>query len=111
MMEPKTSLDPDDWDELRALGHRMLDDMIDHIADIRRRPVWQAAPPANPGAHDTALPLHPSDLSAVYQEFGETIAPYSSGNVTPALWAGSKAAVRLSACWPRCWPPVERQSR
>jgi aromatic-L-amino-acid decarboxylase len=32
------------WDELRAAGHRMLDDMVDYIADIRERPVWQPIP-------------------------------------------------------------------
>ena len=32
------TLDPKDWDDIRALGHRMLDDMIDYAADIRRAP-------------------------------------------------------------------------
>ena len=31
-------------DELRAHGHRMLDDMIDYVANIRERPVWQPIP-------------------------------------------------------------------
>ena len=39
-----TSLDPDDWDELRAHAHRMLDDMIDYLATVRERPVWQPIP-------------------------------------------------------------------
>jgi aromatic-L-amino-acid/L-tryptophan decarboxylase len=39
------SLDPSDWSELRSLGHRMLDDMFDHIATLRDRPVWQEPPP------------------------------------------------------------------
>ena len=30
--------------EIRALGHRMLDDMIDYVATIRERPVWQPIP-------------------------------------------------------------------
>ena len=28
-------LDPTDWDSVRAQGHRMLDDMIDHLRDLR----------------------------------------------------------------------------
>src|SRR2546429_6999525 len=37
-------LDPQDWSELRELGHRMVDDMIDHLATVAQRPVWQAMP-------------------------------------------------------------------
>jgi len=29
------SLDPEDWDELRALGHRMLDDLMSELENIR----------------------------------------------------------------------------
>ena len=41
---PGETLDPQDWDEIRAQGHRMLDDMIDYIATIRERPVWRPIP-------------------------------------------------------------------
>ena len=37
------TLDPEDWASMRALGHRMVDDMMDYIETIRDRPVW--APP------------------------------------------------------------------
>ena len=42
--EVSETLDPDNWDEIRLLGHRMLDDMIDHIASVRERPVWRPIP-------------------------------------------------------------------
>ena len=38
------SLDPADWTDVRALGHRMLDDMFDYIEHIRTRPAWQPIP-------------------------------------------------------------------
>ena len=41
-----TSLDPADWDAFRAQGHRMLDDMVDFLAGVRERPVWQKVPDA-----------------------------------------------------------------
>ena len=41
---PEETLDPDDWEAMRALGHRMVDDMLDHLKDLRERPVWQHAP-------------------------------------------------------------------
>ena len=31
------TLDPENWDELRALGHKMLDDMIDRQQNMRAR--------------------------------------------------------------------------
>jgi len=33
--ESSETLDPQDWDGIRAQGHRMLDDMIDYVANIR----------------------------------------------------------------------------
>ena len=44
MDERPTSLDPADWSDLRAQGHRMLDDMFDYLEKLRERPVWQHAP-------------------------------------------------------------------
>ncbi len=35
--ESSETLDPQNWDEIRAQGHRMLDDMIDYVANIRDR--------------------------------------------------------------------------
>ena len=32
------TLDPKDWDELRQLGHRMLDDMLDYLSTVRDKP-------------------------------------------------------------------------
>jgi len=33
------SLDPADWTNLRALGHRMIDDMFDHLQSLPDGPV------------------------------------------------------------------------
>jgi hypothetical protein len=38
------TLDPADWDELRALAHQMVDDMLTHLETVRDRPVWQPMP-------------------------------------------------------------------
>ena len=40
----RTDLDPADWRETRALGHRMLDDMLDWLEGARGRPVWEQMP-------------------------------------------------------------------
>ena len=35
------TLDPADWQSMRALGHRMVDDMMEYLETLRDRPVWQ----------------------------------------------------------------------
>ena len=42
--ESSQTLDPENWDDIRAQGHRMLDDMLDYISNIRERPVWRPIP-------------------------------------------------------------------
>ena len=32
------------WGEMRALGHRMIDDMMDYLQSVRERPAWQPVP-------------------------------------------------------------------
>jgi hypothetical protein len=50
------SLDPADWPELRALAHRMLDDVLDDMAGIRQQPVWRPMPGDVREAWTDALP-------------------------------------------------------
>src|SRR5438045_7934841 len=79
------SLDPQDWSEFRALAHRMLDEAIDGIANVRSRPVWQPIPDAVRAAVRTDLPRAATDLAEVYREFSEHVAPYATGNVHPGF--------------------------
>jgi aromatic-L-amino-acid decarboxylase len=98
--EPSETLDPSDWEELRAQGHRMLDDMIDYIAGVRDRPVWQPIPDAVRSEFRAALPRQPSGLADVYREFTDFIAPYATGNVHPGFmgWVhGGGSAVGMLA--------------
>jgi len=78
---PTTTLDPADWDRLRAQGHRMLDDMIDHLASLSVQPVWQPAPDHVRAAFDAPLPLEPTELSDVHVDFRSLVLPYHGGNL------------------------------
>ncbi len=94
------TLDPQDWDEIRAQGHRMLDDMFDYAADIRERPVWQPIPDEVRARFRSNLPHQPSDLGEVYREFADFIVPYATGNVHPGFmgWVhGGGTAVGMLA--------------
>ncbi len=45
--EPEVTLDPgsaQEWDELRTLGHRMVDDMLDYLRTVRERAAWRPLP-------------------------------------------------------------------
>jgi len=83
--EASESLDPQNWDDIRAQGHRMLDDMIDYAADVRERPVWRPIPDDVRARFRARLPRQPSDLGEVYREFTDFIVPYATGNVHPGF--------------------------
>jgi aromatic-L-amino-acid decarboxylase len=94
------TLDPQNWDDIRAQGHRMLDDMIDYAANIRDRPVWQPIPDEVRARFHAKLPRQPSDLGEVYREFTDFIVPYATGNVHPGFmgWVhGGGTAVGMLA--------------
>jgi aromatic-L-amino-acid/L-tryptophan decarboxylase len=94
------TLDPQDWATFRAQGHRMLDDMIDYIADIRERPVWQPIPTEIREQFRAPLPHAPSELADVYREFSDFVVPYATGNVHPGFmgWVhGGGSAVGMLA--------------
>jgi glutamate/tyrosine decarboxylase-like PLP-dependent enzyme len=95
-----TSLDPQDWSELRTLAHRMLDDAIDQIANVRERPVWQPAPGNVRAQFQADVPRAATDLGDVYREFSDLVAPYAIGNVHPGFmgWVhGGGTAVGMVA--------------
>ncbi len=79
------SLDPDDWAALRAQSHRMLDDMLDYVENIRERPVWQAAPPEARARFQVPLPRGPGTLAGAHQSFLDDVLPYAVGNVHPGF--------------------------
>jgi glutamate/tyrosine decarboxylase-like PLP-dependent enzyme len=84
-MKPNPSLDPEDWQALRAQGHRMLDDMLDYLEHIRARPVWQPIPPEVRADFKQPLPQHPSELSDVHEIFMREVLPYAVGNAHPGF--------------------------
>jgi glutamate/tyrosine decarboxylase-like PLP-dependent enzyme len=76
-------LDPDDWGALRALGHRMLDDMLGHLREVRAEPVWRPLPEAARALLRAPLDVTGADPSAVYERFRATVLPYGTGNTHP----------------------------
>ncbi len=79
------SLDPQDWPSLRRLGHRMLDDMFDHIEHVRDRPVWTPMPPGSRAALRCGLPRQGMAPEEAYDRFQQHIQPYATGNLHPGF--------------------------
>ncbi|MDD5297098.1 MAG: pyridoxal-dependent decarboxylase [Rhodocyclaceae bacterium] len=97
------SLDPEDWPGLRAQGHRMLDDMLDYLESLNRRPprpVWQPIPDEARAGFRKPLPRAPGDLAEAHRRFMDSVLPYSVGNAHPAFmgWVhGGGTAVGMLA--------------
>jgi aromatic-L-amino-acid/L-tryptophan decarboxylase len=80
------TLDPEDWDELRELGHRMVDDMFAYLQSLRDRPVWRPVPDEVRQALETPLPEEGKPAGEVYEEFTRNVLPYPLGNIHPSFW-------------------------
>ena len=80
------SLDPQDWSSLRALGHRMLDDMITYLETVGERPVWRPTPHEVKAQLRQPLPRQPQPPEEVYSDFQELVSPYPMGNIHPRFW-------------------------
>ena len=82
----ENTLDPEDWPALRALGHRMLDDMFEHLQTLREQPAWQAVPTATRDSLREPLPHKGASEEEVYEEFKTNVLPYTNGNRHPRAW-------------------------
>jgi len=83
--DPGRTLDPSDWPALKTQAHRMLDDILDYVENIRERPVWQPIPDPVRARFRGDLPATPSDLADVHDEFMRYILPFATGNVHPGF--------------------------
>jgi aromatic-L-amino-acid/L-tryptophan decarboxylase len=81
------TLDPQDWTELRELGHRMLDDMLDYLRTVRERPVWKPLPTELNQEFDRPLPVAPEGIEQAYEDFVQHVMPYPLGNIHPRFWS------------------------
>ena len=84
--QEEETLDPHDWEEIRALGRQMVDDMIDYLRDVRGRPVWQPIPEDVKTQLQDSLPRHPMPARDVYDAFKRNVLPYPTGNIHPRFW-------------------------
>ena len=77
---------PAEWTEFGALGHRMLDDMLQYLASLSDRPAWQDVPQPVRAALDEEVPRHGIGADAAYRHFAERVLPYPNGNLHPRFF-------------------------
>ena len=85
--DTEETLDPTDWGAVRALSHRLVDDSIDYLRDVRQRPVWQEMPAAVKSTFEASMPRFSTPLDEVYRQVTENLMPYPMGNIHPRFWS------------------------
>ena len=80
------TLDPEDWDAMRQLGHKMVDDIMTYLQTVRSRPVWRPIPDSVRGKLNLPLPQGPQHAQQAYEDFCDTVLPHPMGNIHPRFW-------------------------
>ena len=80
------TLDPEDWEPLRALAARVVDDAVDYTRDVRDRPLWRDMPPEVRARFRSAVPQQGRPLAEVYDDLVTNMLPYPMGNIHPRFW-------------------------
>ncbi|CAI9119617.1 pyridoxal phosphate-dependent decarboxylase family protein [Brytella acorum] len=78
-------LDPKDFSDLRALGHRIIDDIFDRAEHMGEGPVWRPMPEAERARFSGDLGSEGTDARALYERFQSSILPYHNGNQHPGF--------------------------
>lgn len=86
MENTEETLDPGDWEAFRQLSHRIVDDSLSYLRDVRERPVWQDMPDAVRQRYTAPVPQQGESVEAVYAELTRDLMPYPMGNIHPRFW-------------------------
>ncbi len=85
-LRTEESLDPENWDELRALGHRMVDELLAYLRTVRDRPVWRPIPGDVRARLKGPVPRRPEGAERTYADFRDYVLPHPMGNIHPRFW-------------------------
>ena len=81
----ENTLDPSDWKAFRLQGHRMMDDMMDHLEHLRDMSVWRPMPEEVRHSFSQALDDGQADLLNAHDIFMKDVLPYALGNCHPGF--------------------------
>jgi aromatic-L-amino-acid/L-tryptophan decarboxylase len=82
------NLDPENWEDIRRMGHLMIDDMVGYLSGISKEKAWEKPPQSMKDALKFKIPHEPTPIEEVYADFKSTILPYNKRNIHPrfASW-------------------------
>ncbi|NJD20363.1 MAG: hypothetical protein FIA95_13925 [Gemmatimonadetes bacterium] len=83
------TLDPGteaEWEAMRALGHRLVDEVVALHRGIGEGPAWRPVPADARQALSGPLPASGASLDETIACFRERILPYHLGNIHPRGW-------------------------
>jgi len=86
MRKNKVTLDPQDWDLVRATGRRMVEDMVTWQETARDQGHWRPVPDEVKSRLDEPIPHAGMPLDDVYDTFLRDVLPYPTGNGHPRFW-------------------------
>jgi len=76
-----------DADEIRRIGHLVVDLIADHLSGLRDQPVFRPVPPDLAERFvSTPAPIDGATPDDILREFRDTIAPYPFGNGHARFW-------------------------
>ncbi len=81
----EVTLDPENWEEFKTLGHKMLEDMMHYLETIRNQPYIPTKEDSK-NAILTPLPNKGDGEEKVYSVFREHIVPHTVKKVRPDFW-------------------------
>lgn len=74
------------WDALRTLGHRMLDELLDAQRALPHTPAWRPLPDGKRALFDAPGPRTGIGADAAYERFRTHVLPYGNGNWHPRFF-------------------------
>ena len=80
------TLDPKDWQAMRQLAHKALDQVLDYQMNVRERPVWQQVPGDTESFLDQPAPDVGLGPEAVVNDMLTHVMPYPAGHAHPRFW-------------------------
>jgi glutamate/tyrosine decarboxylase-like PLP-dependent enzyme len=85
MIRFEETLDPDSWEEITALGTRMVKDMMNHLENIRH---LDTVYPTKEAINNILTPLtgEGEGIEKTYEIFLENILPYTPFHTKPRFW-------------------------
>ncbi len=80
------TLDPENWNDPRELGTKMIDDVIKYLSNVRDNKIWNPIPEEIKDSFTSDAPAEGSNVGDVYKELLKTVYPYPKGNAHPKFW-------------------------